>query len=126
MGIPWVDVGKAGWIRVPWDENKFGFLDKVRMLRHDLTQSSEVVLKRAGVGGCPARVDLCQGGAGLVTYSVLLCWLFAIKDRHKNVYISQTHNQALHHLFLTVYWDFRAWHDTVSLYSQSSRIKARS
>ena len=76
VGIPWVDVGEACWIRVPWDENEFGFLDKVRMLCHDLTQSSEVVLKRAGVGGCPARVDLCQGEAGLVTNSVLLCWLF--------------------------------------------------
>ena len=76
VGIPWVDVGEAGWIRVPWDENKFGFLDKVRMLCHDLTQSSEVVLKRAGVGGCPARVDLCQGEAGLVPNSVLVCWLF--------------------------------------------------
>ena len=40
---------------------------------------------------------------GLVTNSILFCWLFAIKDRYK-----QTHSPGLRQLLLTESWDLRA------------------
>ena len=46
--------------------------------------------------------------AGLVTNSILFCWLFKIKDRCKKVRFLQTHNQGLRQLLLTVSWDLRA------------------
>ena len=39
---------------------------------------------------------------GLVTNSILFCWLFRIKDRCKKVRFQQTHNQGLRQLLLTV------------------------
>ena len=48
------------------------------------------------------------GGAGLVTNSILFCWLFKIRDRCKKVRFQQTHNQGLRQLLLTVSWDLRA------------------
>ena len=46
---------------------------------------------------------------GLVTNSILFCWLFKFKDsRCKKVRFQQTHNQGLRLLFLTVYWDLRS------------------
>ena len=46
--------------------------------------------------------------AGLVTNSILLCWLFTIKDQCKRVRFQQTHNQGLCQLLLTMSWDLRA------------------
>ena len=34
--------------------------------------------------------------SGLVTNSIIFCWLFTIKDRCKNVRFQQMHNQGLH------------------------------
>ena len=45
---------------------------------------------------------------GLVTNSILFCWLFTIKNRCKKVRFQQTHNQVLIQLMLTVFWDLRA------------------
>ena len=41
---------------------------------------------------------------GLVTTSILLCWIFTIKDQHKKVCFLQTHNQGLERLFLALSW----------------------
>ena len=51
--------------------------------------------------------DICWE-AGLVTNSILFCWLFKIKNRCKKVCSQQTHNQGLRQLLLTVSWDLRA------------------
>ena len=44
----------------------------------------------------------------LATNSILLCWLFTIKDRRKKLRFQQTHKQSFHPWFLKVYWDLRA------------------
>ena len=46
--------------------------------------------------------------AGLVTNSILFCWLFTIKDRCKKGSFQQTHNQGLRQLLLMVSWGLRA------------------
>ena len=46
--------------------------------------------------------------SGLVTNSILFCWLFKIKDWCKKVRFLQTHIEGLHQLLLTVSWDLRA------------------
>ena len=46
--------------------------------------------------------------SGLVTISILFCWLFKIEDRCKKVRFQQAHNQGLRQLLLTVSWDLRA------------------
>ena len=45
---------------------------------------------------------------GLVTYSILLCWLFIINDRYEKASFQQSHNQGLSQLFVIVSWDLRA------------------
>ena len=65
---------------------------------------------------------------GLVTNSILFCWLFEIKDRCKKVRFQQTHNQGLRQLLLTVSWDLRAKCGTpdgvlVSLYFRAQRTR---
>ena len=45
---------------------------------------------------------------GLLTNSIIFCWLFAIKDRCKIVCFRQTHNQGLRQLLLMVSWDLHA------------------
>ena len=56
---------------------------------------------------CLARF-LCWSPAGLVTNSILFCWLFKIRDCCKQVRFQQTHNQGLRQLLMTVSWDLRA------------------
>ena len=46
--------------------------------------------------------------SGLVTNSILFCWLFKFKDQCKKVRFQRMHVQGLHQLFLTVSWDLRA------------------
>ena len=46
--------------------------------------------------------------SGLVTNSIVFCWLFKIKDWCTKVHFQQTHNQGLRQLLLTVSWDLRA------------------
>ena len=48
------------------------------------------------------------GSAGLVTNSILSCWLFKIKDWCKKVRFQLTHNKGLRQLFLMMSWDFSA------------------
>jgi len=45
--------------------------------------------------------------SGLVTNSILFCWLFKIKDRRKKVRFQQMHNQGLRQLLFTVSLDLR-------------------
>ena len=57
----------------------------------------------------PAVVhQLSQSRAGLVTNSILSCWLFKIKDWGIKVRFQQTRNQGLSQRLLTVSWDLRA------------------
>ena len=46
--------------------------------------------------------------SGLVTISILFCWVFEIKDRCKKVRFQQTHSKGLDQLLLTLSWDLRA------------------
>ena len=50
---------------------------------------------------------------GLVTNSILVCWLFKIMDRCKKVRFLQTQNQGLRQLLLKVSWDLRGTPDCV-------------
>ena len=60
----------------------------------------------------PASLQEPLVTAGLVTNSILFCWLFKIKNWCKKVRFQQTHNQGLRQLLLTVSWDLRAWRGT--------------
>ena len=55
-----------------------------------------------GRGQRPHPWDCRRGDdAGLVTNSILFCWLIKIKDRCKKMRFHQTHNQGLRQLLLT-------------------------
>ena len=59
---------------------------------------------------------------GLVTNSILICWLFTIKDWCEQVHFWQTHIQGSRQMFPTVSWASAptAAHLTVSLFLSSS------